>query len=284
MIIDSHAHYSHKLYQGEYPFACYEDGSFDAQMGNISSMIDIMQQKHIVTCIEAATSFDKIEDQLALISKYPDYFRLALGVHPDKCTKTSWSNRKKLKEYVNNNDIIAIGETGLDYHNKVGFFCKIMQKRWFKYQLRLAHHKNLPLILHTRMADYDVLRILRRHSAILHGGVAHCFVSDYQTARQYIDLGYYIGIGGKLFENKTLQDTVKRIPLESILVETDAPYIVPEITTCSLSNKKKKKARNSSLILPAVIEQIAAIRGENKDDVEKVIYNNTLKAFGRREL
>ena len=282
MIIESHAHYSHKLYNGEFPYVCYKDGSFDVSVGDFSLFIEELKQNNISFCIEPSTSFENIDAQLALVRKYPDYIKLSLGVHPGKCTDTAWKNRKKLSEYVRENDVIAIGEAGLDYHNELSVYSIFLQKMWFKYQIRLADEYNLPLILHIRMADEDGLKILTRYRKKLHGGVAHCFVGDFDTAMKYIELGFYLGIGGKLFINEVLQDTVKRVPLESILVETDAPYIIPEIQTCSLSNKKKKKARNSSLILQAVIDKIALLRDDHPEHVEKVVYENTLRVFSSK--
>ena len=141
----------------------------------------------------------------------------------------------------------------------------------------------LPLVLHVRDADEDALKILRRHKKRLHGGVAHCFKSDHTVAEQYIELGFAIGVGGKLFSNneegEALRDTVKRVPLTALLVETDAPLVLPDLRGSDFSSSKIGKLRNTSLILPAVIRRIAEIRGEEPETVEDAIYQNTLRVF-----
>jgi TatD DNase family protein len=131
-----------------------------------------------------------------------------------------------------------------------------------------------------RDADNDALKILQKHKAILHGGVAHCFHGDLGTASEYIALGFTLGIGSKVLEdNAEMHDAIRSVPLSSIIVETDAPYLRPDISQVNASNRQKKKARNSSLILPSVITKIAELRGEDRDAVEKAIYENTLRAF-----
>lgn len=283
MIIDSHAHYTHKRYEGEFSYLNWGEEGFSLARADRKGLLEIMERSGIALCIEPSTSLDKIEDQLALAAEHAPYFRLALGVHPKKCALTAWEDREKLHAFVMDNEIVAIGETGLDYAMRPEELDKPCQKQWFCYQIRLAHEQQLPLILHIREADEDALEILTQHKDLLHGGVAHCFGGDYQTAMAYIDLGMTLGIGGRLLHDDAqgliLQDTVKRVPLTSILAETDAPYILPDIRNLPYSGKQRKKARNTSLILPAVIEKIALLRGEPREAVEEAIYENTLRVF-----
>ena len=280
MIIDSHAHYSHRLYEGEFPYLDRREGSFCLSRGDRRGLLEAMERAGIGLCIEPSTGLDRIEDQLALVAEYGPHFRLALGIHPKKCAGTVWEDREKLREYVLTNEIVAIGETGLDYHLPPDELDKPLQKQWFEYQIRLAHERQLPLILHIRDADQDALEILSRHREQLHGGVAHCFGGDYQTAMAYIGLGFALGIGGRLLqEDAALKDAVKRVPLESLLVETDAPYIRPDISSLPGSGRQRKKVRNTSLILPAVIEKIAALRGEPRALIEEAVYQNTVRIF-----
>lgn len=281
MIIDSHAHYCHKLYEGEFPFLDCRDGSFCLSRGDRKGLLAAMQESGISLCIEPATSLEKTADQLALAAEFAPYIRLALGIHPKKCGLTAWEDREKLRTLVLENDIVAIGETGLDYSVPLEELDKPLQEMWFSYQIRLAHERQLPLILHIRDAYPEALEILRQHRDLLCGGVAHCFGSDYQTAMAYIDLGFALGIGGRLLHDgeTALQDAVARVPLSALLAETDAPYILPDIQNLPDSKKQKKKARNTSLILPAVIDKIAQLRGESVATVEEAIYQNTLRVF-----
>lgn len=283
MIIDSHAHYSHKRYADEFPYLDRKDGCFCLSQGNRRDMLEAMARSGIRLCIEPSTALDKIPEQLSLAAAHAPYFRVAIGVHPKKCGEAAWEDREQLCGYAQESPVVAIGETGLDYSVAPEALDKACQEKWFLYQISLAHAYALPLILHIRDADQDALRILRQHREQLHGGVAHCFGGDYQTAMAYIDLGFALGIGGRLLhddaQGKILQDTVRRVPLSAILVETDAPYILPDIRDLPYSGKQRKKARNSSLILPAVIEKIAQLRSEPANAVEEAIYGNTIRVF-----
>lgn len=281
MLIESHAHYSHKLYEGELPYLDRREGRLCHSRADRDSLFERLRENGIVLCIEPSTGFDKVERQLTVVEKYKPYLRLALGVHPGQCAETPWETREKLRNYVLNHDVVAIGETGLDYYRTATEEARAYQQMWFRYQIELAHEKNLPLILHVRDAYEDALAILSSYSEQLHGGVAHCFGGNYEMAMAYIDLGFALGIGGWLLNgderSRKLQDVVKRVPLESLLVETDAPYLFPE--TEGLVADKPKKMRNTSVLLVAIVEEIARLRGESRDTVEKAIYENTKRVF-----
>ncbi len=182
----------------------------------------------------------------------------AVGVHPTRSIFEKWPDRKKLDDYACMQGIIAIGEIGLDYHYKREEQRRIKQHVWFLYQLDLAWKLKLPVILHLRDAHEDTLRILRLHPAHKLGGVIHCFYGSSERAQQYLDLGYHIGIGGSLLQQadrvKDLQEAVAHIPMDRILVETDAPFILP-LCKDALSPKLFRRTRNTSLILPAVIKK-----------------------------
>lgn len=283
MIIDSHAHYCHKLYEGEFSYLAMQEGDFVLDRGDRRQLLAAMQEQGIVLCIEPGTSLEKTPDQLALASEFAPYFRLAAGVHPKQCAATPWEDREKLRAFVMENAVVAIGETGLDYSVAPEALDKPCQEKWFRYQIQLAHARQLPLILHIREANQDALEILRQHRAQLCGGVAHCFGGDYETAMAYVDLGFALGIGGRLLQDDpqawALQDAVRRVPAEALLVETDAPYIRPDIRELPCSGKQRKRARNTSLILPAVLDQIAKLRGTSRTEIEEIIYQNTLRIF-----
>ena len=287
MLIDSHAHYSHKLYAGEFDYLDHQGGGFCVSRADLGGMLEAMAKSGIELCIEPSTSLDKIEEQIAFVKAHAPYMHLALGVHPKNCALSSWEDREKLRRFVIDNQVIAVGETGLDYSLGPDEAEKQRQTDWFCYQIGLAHERQLPLILHIRDADREALEILRAHRDRLCGGVAHCFHGDAQTAMAFTELGFALGIGGKLLqandEGRLLRETVKHVPLTAILVETDAPYIKPDISHLGNGRKQRSKVRNSSLILPAVIDTIAQLRGENRERVEETIYTNTLRVFRLKE-
>lgn len=147
----------------------------------------------------------------------------ALGVHPDNIEDFTEENIEFIKNNLGNDGIIAIGEIGLDYyHNHLN---KDEQIRMFEYFLDLAEELDLPVIIHNRDATGDMLSILKKHKC---KGIIHCFSGSIEVAREYIKMGYKLGIGGVItFKNSKLKDVLKEIGLEHILLETDSPYLTP---------------------------------------------------------
>ncbi|MBQ8497902.1 MAG: TatD family hydrolase [Clostridia bacterium] len=283
MIIDSHAHYAYERYDSEVAYLCERDGKFDVRLAGRETLLKEMRKNGIVGFLEPSIGFDAIEKQLQFVSEHHSFIWSAVGVHPTRCIHTDWDKHEKVREYAENADIIAIGETGLDYHTEEAKQKSDLQKQWFVYHIELADRLRLPLVLHIRMADLDALEILKEYRTKLHGGAVHCFSEDYQTAQEYIDLGFTLGIGAKLlWENdvgEILRDTVRRVPLESLLVETDAPFVLPPLDKALHKVYPDKKISNSSLILPALVKKIADLKGEAYGTVEDTIYRNTIRAF-----
>ena len=147
----------------------------------------------------------------------------ALGIHPDNISDFNDNAKNFINENIKNKKIIAIGEIGLDYcHNKGN---KKEQLKMLEYFLGLAENNNLPVIIHSRDATGDLLDLLKKHKC---KGIIHCYSGSLETAREYIKLGYKLGIGGVLtFKNCNLKDVLKEIDLKHILLETDCPYLAP---------------------------------------------------------
>jgi TatD DNase family protein len=284
MIIDSHAHYAHPRFDTETPCLGRENQEWSIFRAQREELLQELRRQGIAGVVEPSIGFDAIGGQLALAEAQRPFFHAAVGVHPTRCIHTPWKNRREVSRLAENTPLVAIGEAGLDYHHPRRDQHRLRQKRWFIYQIKLADELGLPLILHIRAADEDGLRILNRYRNRLHGGVAHCFVGDYRTAERYIALGLTIGIGGKLLcddeEGRTLCETVRRVPLSAILVETDAPYVLPDLGDTPCGKHQRRKLCNTSLILPAVIRRIAELRGEPCGEVEETIFQNTLRVFG----
>ena len=284
MIIDSHAHYAHMRYDRETPYLCTVDGVYEARRADRETLLEEMRKNGVVGFIEPSIGFDAIEKQMEIVEAHKEYMWGAIGVHPTRCIHTLWKNRKKLLEYAKKYNIIAIGETGLDYHLPRCEQKRFMQKLWFIYQIKLAGKLRLPLVLHIRGADEDALKILKRYKKRLHGGVVHCFCGDYECANEYILLGFAIGIGGKLLGNdadaKALCDTVKKAPPGALLAETDAPFVFPDIEDLKIGSNQRKKLCNSSFILPLIVKKIADLRGDDIDATEDALYRNTVRVFG----
>lgn len=277
MIIDSHAHYSHGRFDGTFTYLRSGENGYTAVQSDRDTMLRNLEG--IALVLEPGIGFESNERTAQLYREYPQLFRLAVGVHPTRVARAPWRERRQLLQWVRGPGVVAIGETGLDYHHPKGQH-RLLQRLWFAYQLQLAHRLSLPLVLHIRMADRDALAMLRRRRHMLHGGVVHCFQGDWQTAQQYLALGFHLGIGGALLQEKSqaLQEAVAQAPLERLLLETDSPYVLPDFPWAG-SGKARKRLCNSSLILPQVLQRIAELKGVSPALAEEIIYQNTLRAF-----
>ena len=217
-----------------------------------------------------------------MAAQYPGRIFPAIGIHPTRSIFEKWSDRNKLAAYANMPGVIAIGEIGLDYHYNREEQHRLKQHIWFIYQLNLAWKLKKPVILHVRDAHEDALRILRWHPARKFGGAIHCFYGSKEIAEQYLKLGYHIGIGGSVLQleerAKDLWEAIPHIPLDRILVETDAPFILPYCKDV-IQPKLLRRARNTSLILQAVINKIAELKGISADEVEQATTENVTRLF-----
>ncbi len=282
MIIDSHAHYTNKCYTKPFRYLTRDASGYALAEGDRKQLLQVLLASDIPYAIEPGVNLESCEGVLAFYKEHPDRVFPAMGIHPTRSVFEKWSERKKLDAYAATRGVIAIGEIGLDYHYKREEQHRLKQHLWFLYQLDLAWKQKLPVILHVRDSHEDALRILRLHPARKLGGVIHCFYGSKELVQKYLDLGYHIGIGGSLLQQaervKDLQEAVAHIPLERILVETDAPYILPYCKDV-LPPKLLRRTRNTSLILPVVIARIAEIKGVPAKQVEQVTTENVIRLF-----
>ncbi|MBR7162066.1 MAG: TatD family hydrolase [Clostridia bacterium] len=282
MIIDSHAHYSVFQFNNQFPFLDTADGSFIRSHGTRKELFARMSELNIRLCIEPSVRFENLEPQLALARENPSFILSAVGVHPKYCLYAPWEERETLLRAARENPTVAIGETGFDFSIPLTDEERETQRKWFFYQISLARELRLPLILHTRDADGAVLDVLEKERFPF-GGVVHCFGGDLQTANAYRRLGFALGIGGKLLQNtseaEALRDAVRGVPLSDLLIETDAPYVHPNLDGTALTQTQKNKVRNTSLILPAVIEEIARLQETSAACVENAVFENTKRVF-----
>jgi TatD DNase family protein len=211
-----------------------------------------------------------IEETRKVVDFEHDGIFKSIGLHPHYIDKFDENLFNEIKGYIKNKkNIIAIGEIGLDYFKSPS--SEEQQKKVFKKFLTLAKNNNLPVIIHSREAHMDVYEILKEYD-IEKKGVIHCFTGDYETAKKFIDAGYFLGIGGVLtFPNaKVIKETVKRISIEHIVLETDAPWLAPQ---------QQRGKRNEPLYLKYVIEEIARIKNMDENDVIEYTTNNAERIF-----
>lgn len=208
---------------------------------------------------------------MEMIAPYPHVFA-SCGVHP--LDIEAGFDYEQLKAYARHERVVAIGETGLDYHYQPEL--AEQQQEIFRQHVRLAVELNKPLIIHTRMAREDTIRILREEGAEQCGGVLHCFTESLEMAQAAMELGFYISISGIVTFNKAseLKNVVHQLPLERLLVETDSPYLAPV---------PHRGQQNQPAYVREVAEYIALLKGVSVEEVERITTENFFTLFARAQ-
>ena len=172
------------------------------------------------------STYESCQKVVEMVQEYP-FMYAAVGVHPDNVGSLNEETFADMKKLFQKDKVVAVGEIGLDYYwdNE----SHELQKEWFIRQLDLARELDLPVLIHSRDAAADTMEIMKEHAQGL-DGVIHCYSYSKEMAKEYVKMGFYIGVGGVVtFKNgRRLKETVEEIPLESILLETDCPYLAPE--------------------------------------------------------
>ena len=207
--------------------------------------------------------------------KYP-YMYYSIGIHPMEVEKNIPINsiEQIIEKEINCNmtKLVAIGETGLDYHFDYPIKLK---KKYFIEQIRLANKYDLPIIIHSRESQKDVKEILKEH-VVNKAGIMHCYSGTPEMSKEFIEMGYYLGVGGTVTRYKDVQETVKITPIDKIVIETDSPVLPPE--------PFEKDSRNNSLYLKYIVSKIADIKGLSEDDVIDHTTQNAYKIYGIKKL
>lgn len=252
--------------------AHYEDAKFDADR---EALLASLPEHDIEYVINVGSSLDTTKKSIELAKQYAFIFA-AVGVHPSDVPELNEENFSEVEQAADFEKTVAIGEIGLDYYWDKEPEVQKMQRFWFRQQLALAEEKELPVIIHSRDAAEDTMRILKERPMRKRPGVIHCYSYSVEMAREFLKMGYDIGIGGVLtFKNaKKLKDVVAEIPLERILLETDCPYMAPE---------PYRGKRNSSLYIPYVVDKIAEIKNIPTEEVLEVTNGNARRLFFKEQ-
>lgn len=254
MIFETHAH--------------YDDEQFAEDR---NELILAVHESGVHPIINVGASLSSTKTTLALSDQY-DFVYAAVGVHPDDVEELSDESVEWLYEQTKKPKVVAIGEIGLDYHWHEEKEHQKLQRKWFARQLELAKTAKLPVIIHSRDAAADTLSVMKECNAKQIPGVIHCYSYSYEMALEFVKLGYYIGVGGVVtFKNaKKLVETVEKIPLERIVVETDCPYMAPD---------PYRGTRNDSRNIAYVIQKIAQIKNMDATEVERITEENAYQLF-----
>lgn len=253
MLIDTHAHLT---------------------MQQFNDLPEVLKRAHdcrVGTIINASFDIDSSIGSIELAKKYGNIFA-SVGIHPHHADTVDEKTIEELESLSDNKKVVAIGETGLDYfENPVP---KDVQKKAFSMHIKLAIKKGMPLILHGRDADDDMLEVLKRENA--EKGVFHCFSGDADYARRVIDAGFMISFTGIItFKNADkAREALKTTPLDKIMIETDCPYLAPQIY---------RGKRNEPSYIKFVAEKIAEIKRLSTEEVEEATSRNATLFFGLPE-
>ena len=245
-MIDSHAHILSEYYE------------------NIDLLISDLKSKNMLNIINCADSIKTSHEIIDLSKKYESFLLPAVGIHPENVDEIDKVN--EIEKILKHEKIYAIGEIGLDYYwNKEN---KEKQKELLNLQLDLAEKYNLPVIIHNREAIQDCFDELKKRKL---KGVIHCYTGSYEMAKEFIKLGYKLGIGGVLtFKNSKLYELIEKISLDDILLETDSPYLSPE--------PFRGKTNVPSNVL-YVAKRIAEIKNVSLEEVIEKTTKNTIELF-----
>lgn len=248
MLIDTHAHLD------------FEEFNADREV-----VIERARKNGVEFIINIGTNKKLSEASLFLAKKYPFIFA-TVSLHPldvgeEKFDEIFFQNLAKEAK------IVAIGETGLDYYHQTN---KEKQQEIFRKLIRIAHQVNKPLILHCREAEEDLLKILSEENLPTKRGVIHCFGKDYSVAKKFLDLGFYISYTGNITYNPNRAISLKNVPLERIMIETDCPFMAPQPV---------RGKRNEPAYLFYIAQKVAEIKGVSFEKVAEITSKNALNLF-----
>lgn len=252
MFIDSHCHLD-----------------FPDIAARLDEMLLNMREQNVSHALCAGVTLERFPAVRALSEKYPHIFA-AVGVHPDTEEAAQEPDVDTLVSLANHPRVVAIGETGLDYYRLQGDL--EWQRERFRTHIRAARKIQRPLIIHTRSAAEDTLRLMREENADQVGGVMHCFTETREVAEQALALGFYISFSGIVtFKNaKALKEVAQWVPMDRLLIETDAPYLAPVPHRGQL---------NEPAYVRHVAEEIARLRGMTVEEVGRATTENFFRLF-----
>ncbi len=248
MIIDTHAHYDDRQFESDF-----------------EQLMDEMRQNGVEKIITCGVTLEDSEKVLKMCEKY-DILYAAVGIYPHETHKSEF-DAEKLEQLAKHKKCVAIGEIGLDYFYDDS--PRDTQIEVLKRQIEVANELNLPITFHDRDAHQDSLEILKKYKP---KGVVHCYSGSVEMAKEIVKIGMSLGIGGVLtFKNaRVLPDVVREIPLEKIVLETDAPYMAPV---------PFRGKRNRSDYIIHIAERVAEIKGMSTSQVLEITNNNAKEIF-----
>ncbi len=267
MFIDTHCHINIMVKKD------FDAPLTDAQISQAQEIIAQANQQDVTTIINVGTSLTESNNCIELAKKYPEIFA-TVGIHPNDLTSDWQKEFKTMQEWIKKKDInkiVGIGETGLDRHYPD--YNMQRQQDAFKAQIELSLENNLGLVVHTRDARDETLRALEEFKGQITRGIIHCFSEDQSFADQVIEWNFVLGIGGTITypKNLYLRDIVAKISLENFVLETDAPFLPPQVI---------RGKQNNPMYIKMIAEYISQLRSESLELVGEQTTKNAKRVFG----
>ena len=252
-LFDSHCHLEHQRFT--------ED---------LDAVLERMTEHGVERCLLAGSDMETSEQIVQMVTESPRIFG-AVGIHPHEAKFFRPGDLDMLAEWLTLPRIVAVGEIGLDYY--YDHSPREVQREAFVRQLHLAYERGVPAVFHVRDAHGDMMDILRARKGELPAGVLHCYSGSVESAKTYLDMGFYLSFAGPVtFKNaKNLVDAAAYCPKDRLLIETDSPYLAPE---------PMRGKRNEPAFVRFVAEKLAEIRGVSRDELAEIATANTCKLFG----
>lgn len=247
-----------------------EDRAFDKDMGDV---IRRMHAAGVESAMTVGTTLEQCIKGVAIAESIPGVYA-SVGIHPHDAKDCSEAALKRLIDLSGSPSVLAWGEIGLDFNRMYSPVND--QERWLIRQLEIAGTLNLPVIFHERDSNGRLIEILKLHFKNGRNGVVHCFSGTKHELQRYLDLGLFIGITGILTikgRGEPLRRLVPFIPVDRILIETDAPYLTP-------TPERNQFRRNEPAFVRSVLLKLAEIRKEASEDLAETVWNNTCRLYG----
>jgi len=253
-IFDTHCHLADEKYEDH----------------NIKKIVLEAEKSGVINILNVGYDQKSNQKVIEQLTTFSNLFG-SLGLHPNSSQDLEEENLQWIEKQLTNKRIIAIGEIGLDYYRT--FTDTEKQKNWFKKQLELAKKHNLPVLLHIREAFEDAYQIVKK--AQINKGILHCFTGNWEIAKKFLNLGFYLSFAGNItYQNgkwkARWQEVIEKIPLEKIVIETDAPYLAPEPWRGKINYPQH---------ITYTLEKIAELKKKEVSETAKIIFFNTLKLF-----
>lgn len=240
-----------------------------------NQVIDRAKKAGVAKAIITGTSVRESRKAAEYAAGFKGVLYSTAGVHPHDAKTCNELTMEQLERLALMPQVVAIGECGLDYDRD--FSPREVQRKWFKEQVKLAHKLKMPLFLHERAAFKDFKEILEKNREVCPRTVIHCFTGTEPELAAYLELGCYIGITGWICDERRgehLRHLVKRIPMDKLLVETDAPFLLPRNM-----NPKPQDRRNEPAFLRHIVDDLASCLGVSGGELSRQTYENTCRLF-----